>query len=184
MKFSMIVAMDKKRGIGKTNDLPWHLPGDMHYFKTTTASTKWEDNPREVKAVIMGRKTWESIPVNVRPLPRRINIVLTNNPSYDMREGVIVAHSLEEAFAALTALERKEGFVLEEVFVIGGGKIFSDAITHPDCKKLYITEIDGVFNCDTFFPEFSKEVFKEISRSAKMEDSGVSYEFAVYQRSV
>ena len=158
-------------------------------FKTTTASTAWEANPRKVKAVIMGRKTWESIPMNVRPLPQRINIVLTQNSEYDMREGILVAHSLKEAFSRLKKMEIEWGMekgtpkaCLEEVFVIGGGRIFNEAIAHPDCTKLYITEIDGVFNCDTFFPAFSKEDFKEISRSETHTENGISFQFVVYER--
>lgn len=176
MKFSMIVACDKNRGIGRNNDLPWHLSGDMKYFRETTASPKMENKGQN--AVIMGRRTYESLPMDKRPLPRRLNVVLSRNLDYKTDEGVLVADSLD------SALEKLKTYDIHEVFVIGGGNVYADAIKHPSCDKLYITEIDGTYTCDTFFPEFSKEVFKEISRSAKMEDSGVSYEFAVYQRSV
>ena len=176
MKFSMIVACDKNRGIGRDNDLPWNLPTDMKYFRTTTSSPRDEDgNVCMQNAVIMGRRTWESLPINYRPLPKRLNVVLSRNPDYHTEDGVLLSDSLD------SALEKLDSYELGDVFVIGGGSLYADAINHPDCDKLYITEIDSVFDCDTFFPEVPKG-FAEISRSAVIEENNVKYEFVVYQR--
>ena len=174
MKFSMIVACDNNRGIGRNNDLPWDLPTDMKYFRDTTRSPKGENVGQNV--VIMGRRTYESLPINTRPLPNRLNIVMSRNPDYQVNEGVQVVNSLD------SALELLETYDIHEVFVIGGGNIYEHAIHHPDCDKLYITEIDATFECDTFFPEFSEEEFQEISRSDTIEENGISYDFVVYQR--
>ncbi|MDP4007862.1 MAG: dihydrofolate reductase [Candidatus Peregrinibacteria bacterium] len=176
MKFSMIVACDKHRGIGRDNDLPWHLPTDMKYFRDTTRSPKGENIGQN--AVIMGRRTYESLPIDKRPLPKRLNIILSRNPDYQADEGVLIADSLD------TALTMIESYDIHEVFVIGGGHVYADAINHPSCDKLYITEIDNTFECDTFFPEFSKDVFKEMSRSDAIEENGSKYEFAVYQKNI
>lgn len=176
MKFSMIVACDKHRGIGRDNDLPWHLPTDMKYFRDTTRSPKGENTGQN--AVIMGRRTYESLPIDKRPLPRRLNIILSRNLDYQADEGVLIADSLDSALAMI------ESYDIHEVFVIGGGNVYADAINHPSCDKLYITEIDSTFECDTFFPEFSKNIFKEISRSDTIEENGSKYEFAVYQKNI
>lgn len=176
MKFSMIVACDKNHGIGRNNDLPWHLPTDMKYFRSTTASPKGENVGQN--AVIMGRRTYESLPIDKRPLPRRLNVVLSRNADYHADEGVLIAESLENA------LDMLDTYDIHEVFVIGGGNVYTDAIKNPNCDKLYITEIDNAYECDTFFPEFSRDVWREISRSEKVEENGVEYEFVVYQKNI
>ena len=148
MGFSIIVAHDLNRGIGINNDLPWHCPTDMAYFKALTTG----DNQQN--AVIMGRKTWESIPEKFRPLPNRRNIVLSNTES-DFN-GAHSAQSLEEA------LQLAEG--ADAVFVIGGAKLYAEALAHPQCDDLYVTKMFGRFNCDAHFPDYS-EGFKCIYAS-------------------
>lgn len=133
MTISLIVAMDKKRGIGFQNTLPWagKIPRDMARFKELTMG----------KPVIMGRKTFESIG---RALPHRPNIVLTRDKKWRAR-GVRVAHSLKDAL-----LGHGDG----EVFIIGGAELFREAL--PIADRMYITEIDGEFVSDTFFPEYDE----------------------------
>jgi dihydrofolate reductase len=148
-KISIIVATDEKNGIGKGGIMPWHISEDFKRFKEITTG----------HPVIMGRKTWESLPV--KPLPNRYNIVITRDLGF--KEADATAHSLEEG---IEIAKKQEGS--EEIFVIGGGQIFGQAIGFTD--KLYITKIKGNFDADTFFPDYSgfkKTVFKKESSEGK-----------------
>jgi len=155
---SLIVAHDKNRVIGYKNQMPWHLPGDLKYFKETTMG----------KPLIMGRKTFESIG---RPLPGRRNIVITRNKDYH-HEGIEVASSFEEAL--------KLAGDAEEIMVIGGGQIFKMAL--PMADRLYITHIDHAFEGDTYFPEYEEE-WKAVSASEVYKATeGFTYQYVVYER--
>ncbi len=145
-KVSLIVALSENLVIGKDNKLPWHISEDLKRFKEVT-----KGHP-----VIMGRKTFESIG---RPLPGRLNIVITRNSGWK-QEGVEVVSSLDEA---IKLAKQKD---TEEIFVIGGGQIFEEAIKLAD--KLYLTIVHENIEGDTYFPdysEFKKEVFKEEGQS-------------------
>jgi len=137
---SLIVAMDKNRVIGKNNSLPWKLPQDLARFKSLTLG----------HAVIMGRKTYESIG---KALPGRVNIIVTTSESYSAL-GCTVVGSLESAID----ISKNE----EEIFIIGGESIFKQALRFAD--RLYLTVIDNVFEGDTFFPEFDSTKWQEVSR--------------------
>lgn len=137
MKVSLIVAMDRARGIGKNNDLLWHLPADMRFFKETTTG----------HIVVLGRKNYESIPEKFRPLPNRENAVLTRNKDLHP-EGCLVFHSLEDC------LSHYRNETERTVFIIGGGQVYKDALASGAVDEMYITEVDYVFDADTFFPEF------------------------------
>lgn len=158
---SLIAAVARNRALGKDGQLLWHLPEDMRYFRETTRG----------KPVIMGRKTWESLPDAFRPLPGRRNIVISRNPAY-APPGATLAGSLEEA-ARLTQDDA-------EVFIIGGAEIYRQAL--PLAQRLYLTEVTQDFAADAFFPEFSDREWKEISRSEQKSGSGLEFTFAVYQR--
>lgn len=170
--FSIIVALDSKFGIGKNGLLPWHLPQDLKHFKTITTRVS---DPEKINAVIMGRKTWESIPFKFRPLPGRLNIVLSRQSALDLPGDVIRMTSLQDA---LNFLAKKQDAV-GEVFVIGGAQIFKEAVNHPACQKIYLTQIEKEFSCDTFFPEVLSE-FSEISRKAPVLDQGINLRFSQY----
>lgn len=130
MSLSLIVAMTKNRVIGKDNQMPWHLPADLAWFRQNTTG----------KPVIMGRKTFESIG---RPLPKRTNIVLSRQPFE--HDGVIWKDSLESAV----------NFVRdsEEIMLIGGGQLFNEYVSKAD--RLYLTEIQTELDGDTFFPSIN-----------------------------
>lgn len=130
MSLSLIVAMTKNRVIGKDNQMPWHLPADLAWFRQNTTG----------KPVIMGRKTFESIG---RPLPKRTNIVLSHQPFE--HDGVIWKDSLESAV----------NFVRDpkEIMLIGGGQLFNEYLSKADC--LYLTEIQTELDGDTFFPSIN-----------------------------
>jgi dihydrofolate reductase/thymidylate synthase len=143
-KFSIVVAVCKStRGIGSSGQLPWRLRSDMQYFKQLTRSTR---DPTKRNAVIMGRKTWLSIPTKFRPLDDRINVVLSRNPEaareLEMPNGVMVAASLERALELLD--ERSElGGTVENVYVIGGASVYKEALALGGaCAKVHVTEIE------------------------------------------
>lgn len=158
MTVSIIAAIGKNRELGKNNKLLWNIPEDLKRFRSITAE----------HTVIMGRKTFESIG---HALPNRTNIIVTRDKNYKA-EGCIVCGSLEEAID----LAKKTGE--EEVFVIGGGEIYRQSISLAD--KLYLTLVDGTFDADTFFPDYSE--FKKIVFSEKHKDEKYSYTFLEMER--
>lgn len=171
MTFSIIVAADEKMGIGKNGKLPWglKLPTDLAFFHKTTRG-------RGRNAVIMGRTTWESIPENRRPLAERLNIVLTHQNNYPLPPEALRAASIQEA------LQKAEGKNVEEIYVIGGAKVFAEAICHPNCTTVFLTEVSGDFHCDAFFPNIDLKTFKKISESPMREENGIKFRFVKYQR--
>jgi len=131
---AIIVAKSKNNVIGSNGSIPWNVPKDLRYFKELT----------EGNTVIMGRKTYDSLPKDKNPLPNRINIVITRDSNFTAN-GCIVVSSMEEAI--LKVDNRKD------TFIIGGGEIYKQAIKFVD--KIYITEINGEFDGDTYFPKLS-----------------------------
>jgi dihydrofolate reductase len=158
---SLIVAVAQNRAIGKDNRLLWQLPEDLRYFRETTRG----------QTVIMGRKTWESLPSAFRPLPGRRNIVVTRDRQY-VAEGATVAHSLPAALAAAGEAG--------ETFVIGGAELYRQAL--PLAQRLYLTEVAQTCDGDVFFPELAAADWEEVSRSQQRSASGIEFAFAVYQR--
>lgn len=147
---SLIVAHDKNYVIGYENGMPWHLPGDLKYFKDMTMG----------KPIIMGRKTFESIG---RPLPGRRNIVITRNDKYHA-QGIETVSSLDSALALVKDVP--------EIMVIGGAQIFEQAM--PLADKLYITLINHEFKGDTYFPRYDGW---RLTSSQQAIDSGEGYTF-------
>jgi dihydrofolate reductase/thymidylate synthase len=170
-KFDIIVAADLNLGIGKNNALPWRISKDLKYFKDLTSSTPV---PEVLNAVIMGRKTWESIPAAHRPLKGRINIVLTSNANYPMPEGHFVSASLDQALEMLIPAP------VDRVFIIGGAQVYNEAMQHPSCGLLYLTQVRHVFDCDTFLPPF-KQVFQLLSCSEVESEDNLEFCFKVYE---
>ena len=154
---SLIVAHDENRVIGYENDMPWHLPGDLAYFKRTTMG----------KPIIMGRKTFESIG---RALPGRLNIVITRNSDY-AAEGITTVSNLSQAIE----LAKKEH---AEIMIIGGGQIFVEAL--PLAERLYITEIHHQFPGDTYFPAYAD--WHEVSSSEPQQADGYTFEYKVFEK--
>lgn len=142
---SLIAAIGARdRALGKGGDLLWRIPGDLQRFKALTTG----------HPVVMGRKTWESLPEKFRPLPARTNIVITRDTSY-AAPGAEVVPSFE---AALAKAKQAEG--AEEIFVIGGGEIYTLAL--PFATRLYLTLVEASAEADTFFPEYTEE-FRVVS---------------------
>ena len=159
---SIIVAMAPNRAIGKDNDLLWHLSSDLKRFKKLTTG----------HPIVMGRKTWESLPK--RPLPGRRNIVFTQNPDYKA-DGAEVVHSVNGLFHALKDCN-------EEVFIMGGAAIYN--LLLPFTNRLYVTQVYRDYDGDVFFPTIDMSEFTLVNLSEPMfdEESGLDYAYEEYDR--
>lgn len=159
MSVSLIVAMSENRVIGVANDLPWHLPADLKFFKATTLG----------KPIIMGRKTYDSIG---RPLPGRQNIVVTRNADWTA-DGVDVAADLDAAIALAGEAP--------EIMITGGAQIYAQAMDRVD--RMYITEVALTLDGDAYFPEFDASDWQEVYREAHAaEGDKPAFAFVTYDR--
>ena len=155
-RIAYVVAMDNNRLIGRDNDLPWRLPDDMAWFRRQTLG----------KPCIMGRKTYDSLPPRFRPLPGRLNIVVTRNVYYEA-PGAIVVHSVEDALQAAGEVE--------EIVIVGGAELFRRLL--PTVDRLYLTEVHGVVEGDVFFPEYDRAQWRELYRQEHAADERHPYAF-------
>jgi dihydrofolate reductase len=160
MKASLIVAVSQNGVIGKDNDLIWHLPKDMKFFKDTTMGHH----------VIMGRKNFESIPHKYRPLPNRTNVIITRNSDYKA-EGCLVVNSVEEALE----VAKQNGDT--HPFIIGGGQIYKLALENNLVDKIYLTKVHHLFDGDTFFPELNSD-WIELKREDYFKDDNHKYDYS------
>jgi dihydrofolate reductase len=155
---SIVVARSRNGAIGRDGGLPWRLPSDLKRFRELT----------EGHTVVMGRRTFESLPEAFRPLPRRRNIVLSRDPSYSP-VGAEVCSNLADALAASL-----------DCFVIGGGEIYTKAL--PVAERVYATEIDALVDGDVFFPELAPRQWRCVERGADISESTWRFAFCVYER--
>ena len=151
---TLVVAMGRNRAIGYRNRMPWHLPSDLSRFKRLTLG----------KAVIMGRRTFQSIG---RPLPQRLNIVLTRDPDFQV-EGVLRADGLDTA----QALIRAAGLT-DEAMVIGGAQVYALALPHA--TRIELTEVEASPEGDAFFPALDAREWREVSRERHAGDPAFSF---------
>jgi dihydrofolate reductase len=157
----LIAAVARNGVIGKDNRLLWHLPEDMRFFKDTTLG----------HPVVMGRKTWQSLPPRFRPLPGRRNLVITRDPVFDAPDAECAA-SLDAALKRLVSEAT--------VFVIGGAELYAQAL--PRARRLLLTEIDKDFDGDARFPTWPREDFTEAWRTHHDSGQGFAYQRAEYRR--
>lgn len=159
---SIIVAVASNNAIGRNNELLWHIPDDLKRFKKLTFGHN----------IIMGKKTWYSLPR--RPLPGRNNIVLTDIPTECIEGGCVTAYSVEDA------LEKCEKD--KEIFIIGGGSVYRQFLDLAD--RLYLTHVHKDFEADTFFPDIDPKVWQEIDREDhdKTDDGEFAWSYVTYQR--
>jgi dihydrofolate reductase len=164
----MIVAMADNNVIGKNNDMPWHLPADLAYFKKITLG----------KPLIMGRKTFESIG---RPLPGRRNIVISRDKSYQA-VGIDVVHSVEQALALVNGSD--ENNAVDEIMVIGGGAIYRHCLAQAD--RLYVTHIKANIEGDTQFPDYDDGTWLKVNSEVRLSDDKNLYplDFCIYERNI
>ena len=159
----LIVAKSTNNVIGKDNDLIWHLPADMKFFSETTKGN----------IVVMGRKNWESIPDKYRPLPERLNLVVTRNENFEAA-GCEAFQSVEEALDKYKDDPR-------DIYIIGGGQIYAYALKNNLVEEMLITEIDHEFDGDTFFPPFDETKWKISHLVTKEKDEKNPYSFSIWK---
>lgn len=152
MRIALIVAADEHGGIGQDGMMPWHLPADLAHFKQVTMG----------RPIIMGRKTFDAIG---RVLPGRRNIVVTRDPAW-YHPAVSIANSLDQALGLAEELG-------DEVFVIGGGQLYAEAL--PRAERVHLTRVDGVFDADTFFPELDPREWRLVEREDREADHANHY---------
>jgi len=160
-RLTLIAAVGRNRVIGIHDQLPWHLPEDLQHFRNVTRG----------HPVIMGRKTWESLPDAFRPLPERLNIVLSRQAHY-LADGAQVADSL----AAALELAGQH----PEAFVIGGEQLYVQAL--PQADRLLLTEVEIEVEGDAWFPAFDPGIWLETSREVHVSQQGLTFAFVSYER--
>jgi len=188
----LVVAMAaESRGIGREGGLPWRLPQELKVFREVTQTAPHG----RINAVVMGRRTWASIPAAVRPLKGRLNVVLSRKAvsvqacaelraTEDISEDVLVACSLNEAMEQIEISEQP----VDKVFIIGGASLYAEALARDDCEAILLTKVYGDFDCDVFFPDVdSTERFECVGTpdhapKGMREENGVEYEFLEYRQ--
>lgn len=163
-KINIIVAASKNMVIGKGNDIPWHIPTDLKSFKKITNNSH----------VVMGRKCWDSIPEKFRPLPNRVNMVVTRNPNFKA-PGAIVVNDLTNLLEKL-----KENSEIENVFIIGGSEIYDKSFKYAD--KLYITRILEEIDGDIILTGLNENDWVLDSSSDILTENGHTFVFEEYSK--
>lgn len=161
MRVSLVAAVARGGVIGRDGAIPWRIPEDVAHFKALTTG----------HAVVMGRRTWDSLPDRFRPLPGRRNIVVTHNRAWHA-DGAESAGSFDDALLLIDGAP--------QVFVIGGAELYAEAL--PLADELLLTEIDSKVEGDTFFPRWDQAAFAEVSREPHTSESGTPFSFVTYQR--
>lgn len=180
---NVIVCCTPSNGIGAENKLPWRLSNEMKHFASTTIGRVQADKQN---VVLMGKNTWQSIPIKFRPLKNRINVVLSSEMvSKQKKENGnpdFVFLSLEEALQFLT--NKPE---VNEIFVIGGARLYQEVLDKDLVNKIYLTRLSKEFDCDVFFSNFNKdnhfeEIFENEVDSSVQNENGIEYRYHVYKR--
>ncbi|CAI8737522.1 MULTISPECIES: dihydrofolate reductase [Pseudomonas] len=167
LPLSLIAALAENRVIGIDNSMPWHLPGDFKYFKATTLG----------KPIIMGRKTWDSLG---RPLPGRLNLVVSRQPGLQL-EGAEVFASLDEAMVRAEQWALAQG--VDELMLIGGAQLYTQAIERGLADRLYLTRVELNPEGDAWFPPFDQAQWKLASSQANAaEGDKPAYHFEVWEK--
>lgn len=159
--------------------IPWTIPEDMKHFRKVT--TKYGMSPEEQKTmknvVIMGRKTWESLPDQVRPLKDRINIVLTSKPSIIKGVNAPNLHAIDSLDNALQFLDADYANSAKNTFLIGGARVYEEGLYHKNCRELFLTRLGLNYECDTFVNKEIFKNFKHMETSATRAHKGIPFDF-------
>lgn len=166
---NIIVAASKNMVIGKGNDIPWHLPTDLNYFKRMTLNSY---------GVVMGRKCWDSIPKKFRPLPNRLNFVVTRNESFKE----IGAHNVYELDFFIHVYKKAHLYVIDnpkyDLYIIGGSQIYKEAFKYAD--RIYLTHIDAEIEGDVYLEGFNRDEWELSEASEYQEENGLRFRFETY----
>ncbi|XP_033102268.1 dihydrofolate reductase-like [Anneissia japonica] len=180
-KFNIIVAVSNDMGIGLNGDLPWRLRKDMKQFSLLTSKSTVNGKNN---AVVMGRRTWDSIPEKFRPLPNRVNVVLSRTLSDPPPGADYLCGSLDKAMALLS--DEPLNNQIDLIWIIGGSEVYKEAMMSPLCHQVYITRVSSHVQCDAFFPNIDKLKYKQISLSdidgKEQEERGIKFRYEVYQQ--
>ncbi|AMA67356.1 dihydrofolate reductase [Vespertilionid gammaherpesvirus 1] len=182
LTLNCIAAVSENMGIGNKGKLPWPpLKNEFkHFQKMTSSSTDLKQN-----VVIMGRKTWFSLPIKSRPLNNRINLVLSRHLKEPPRGAHFVAKSIDHALEIIIGPELKDR--VDKIWIIGGRSVYEESITRSCKQMLFLTRILQKFECDTYFPEINLTKYKQLTEfpgvpSAVQEENGIRYKFEIYEK--
>ncbi|XP_019454195.1 PREDICTED: bifunctional dihydrofolate reductase-thymidylate synthase-like [Lupinus angustifolius] len=177
--YQVVMIATRDMGISKDGKLPWTLPTDAKFFDEITTKTS---DPGKKNAVVMGRKSWEGIPPENRPLPGRLNVVLTRSGSFDIAtaENVVICGSVSSALELLAS--SPYCLSIEKVFITGGGEILRETLNAPGCEAAHITEIEASIECDTFMPQIDTSIFQLWYSSFPLVENNIRYSFNTYVR--
>lgn len=175
-KFSIVIAVDSERGIWRDGTLAWNIPEDMKFFKKITLETQKDHRQN---AVIMGRKTWESIPEKFRPLPGRLNCVLSSKYGKTPEKISENSYGFWDMDVCKTFLSKRKD--IEKVFVIWGSYLYNLVLDDPCLETIYLTRVYDNFDCDVFFSPIPYN-FHEAQKSEKKSHKWLEYQFFEYRK--
>ena len=177
-KINIILAIDDKNGLWKNWDLAWKISADLKYFKNITSKTK---DLAKLNAVVMWKNTWESIPLKYRPLPNRINCVLSRLIKQEsiwskINDYVLYFNSIDSCIEELITKTN-----LENIFIIGWANIYNQILKHERLNEIYLTKVEWNYNCDVFF-DWIPNNFKLESESELYEENWIKFSFQIYKK--
>jgi dihydrofolate reductase len=167
----IIAAVDKDLGIGRDGDLAWHFKKELAHFSETTKTTS---DPDKQNMIVMGRTTWESLPPKFRPLPGRVNAVLTRKADY-VSEGATIFSSLDDALAAADD-------TIESVFIAGGASVYAQAMTHEAVDAMYLTRIRQSYDCDVHFPDIPEDLFSHVEPLGYDIEKDIKFDYYLFTK--
>ncbi|XP_047452589.1 zgc:153031 [Mugil cephalus] len=178
----LIAAVCNGGGIGKDGQMPWSLPSEFQYYLKTVTSVS---RPGKLNMMVWGRRCWDSRPDDMLPLENVLHVVLSKSLDSVPAQAHFLSRDFESA--ARLAAEPPLADLIEIIWVVGGTQVYKDGLMHPWCDLLYLTDIMADFDCDVFFPEFNRNLFKLQERfpgvpSEIQEENGIQYKFQVFKK--
>ncbi|XP_034031520.1 dihydrofolate reductase [Thalassophryne amazonica] len=180
----LIAAACNGMGIGKNGNLPWNLPAEFQYFLTSVSRVS---RPGRMNMLVFGRLSWFSCPESLFPMPNVLHVVLSKTLSSVPDHAHFVCQDFESATRLASQLPLAD--LIETIWVAGGTRVYEDALMHPWCDLIYLTDIMADFDCDVFFPQFDRSVFKVQDSfpgvpTGIQEENGIKYKFQVYKKEI
>ncbi|KAM7002913.1 dihydrofolate reductase [Tautogolabrus adspersus] len=178
----LIAAVCNDMGIGKDGKLPWTLPSEFQYFLNTVTRIS---KPGKMNLMVWGKLCWYSIPETMLPVANNLHVVLSKTLNTVPDQAHFLCQDFESAVLLTTQPPLTD--LIETIWVVGGTQVYKEALKHPWCDLLYLTDVMADFDCDVFFPEFDRGLFKEQERfpgvpSKIQEENGVKYKFRVFKK--